>query len=289
MISGPGIRKQNSNKGVMKMQSVLIAIIILLIPIPSLSQKLSPDRTDVHQKQRIPDNSDATNQKKTTQPPIVVNVVPAPQAQAEIDDERRHRKEKTDLDRNLVNYTAQLAKFTAGLFYATVAVAVATIFLFIATTALAIFGFFQSRDTKASNRPWMGFGLSNIGKLVEGTNNITVTIISAGKSPGKITLMQAAAGLFVGEFPDNTAYPKFDVPNGQSVLVPNQVSNMRWIHTLSSQNVTQVQNGEICFYVFAQVIYDDLITGTSHKTTMCQRYDPATERYVLTAKHNTAT
>lgn len=78
-----------------------------------------------------PQQPTADNQQRASQPPIIVNVLPATKTKEEAADERRERREKAELDRRLVDWTYQLAFFTAGLFVATIA-------LFIATSASAI-------------------------------------------------------------------------------------------------------------------------------------------------------
>ncbi len=59
--------------------------------------------------------------------------------------EKSDKLEKSELDRRLVDLTHDLARFTGGLFYATLA-------LFVATAVLAWFAFRQSRDMKLSMR-----------------------------------------------------------------------------------------------------------------------------------------
>jgi hypothetical protein len=134
----------------------LAAVVILAGIVVAQSQEPSPSRgepTKKEQTQTQKPNQPATNNPQSApQPPFIVNVLPTPKTEEQAEDERRERKEKAELDRRLVDLTGELAEFTAGLFYATVAVAIATIFLVIATGALGYFGYRQSQDMKDSIR-----------------------------------------------------------------------------------------------------------------------------------------
>lgn len=82
------------------------------------------------------------------QAPIVVNVVPPKKTDVEEARERKEREEQAGRDANLVQFTAALADYTAGLFYATVA-------LVLVTAGLGYFAWRQSRDTKRSTEALM--------------------------------------------------------------------------------------------------------------------------------------
>src|SRR6266478_4462570 len=133
---------------------MLRALLILLLIAGQASSQEAPGDQGVRQQESTqPTTSDQnaqTNQQNAQRPPIIVNVIQPPKSHAQEEEEARERKEKAELDRQLVDYTKELASFTAGLFYATLGVGIATIFLVIATAVLAIFGFIQSRDMKAS-------------------------------------------------------------------------------------------------------------------------------------------
>jgi hypothetical protein len=125
---------------------IVIALLTILTgvawsqpPSPSPNERLQPEQTEAAKPQQ-PANA---NQSPASAPPIIVNVTAAPKAEDEKHEEAREREEKTKLDRRLVELTADLAFFTAALFYATGA-------LVLATVVLAIIGFIQSRDMKAS-------------------------------------------------------------------------------------------------------------------------------------------
>lgn len=76
-------------------------------------------------------------------PQINVNVVPPPKTEEQRRQEEEQRRQKAETDQKLTDYTGELARFTKGLFYATVV-------LGFATAGLVVFAFVQSRDMKSS-------------------------------------------------------------------------------------------------------------------------------------------
>src|SRR3954469_24002196 len=92
-----------------------------------------------HSQSIPPDQSPAPDQTSRSTAPTIIQIHPAEKTEAERAEEAKERHEKTELGRRLVDLTAELARFTAGLFYATIA-------LFTATAFLAFFGWRQSRD-----------------------------------------------------------------------------------------------------------------------------------------------
>lgn len=91
-----------------------------------------------------PLESAAKNQTSPV-PPITVNVAPLEKSAEEKEEERRDRVEKIESDKKLVDLTAELAKFTRWLAYATIALA-------IVTGGLVIMGIKQASDMKRSLR-----------------------------------------------------------------------------------------------------------------------------------------
>jgi len=136
--------------------AALALVFCLTLIVDSLAQSHRPSPRSgepIQQEQTHPSGSQkspATNQQNANQPPIIVNVLPPQKSEEEATEERQERDGKAALDRRAVDLTAELARFTAGLFYATVILAIATVLLFIVTAGLLIFAFFQSRDMKAS-------------------------------------------------------------------------------------------------------------------------------------------
>jgi len=135
------------------MWRIAVCLVALVVTGDALAQSERPSPSAGQQRQTQPSaaqQNPAANQQAPAQPPIIVNVLPAPKTEAERTEEAREREEKTDLDRRLVKFTADLASYTERLYYPTLAVPIATIFLVLATAGLAVFGFVQSRDMKAS-------------------------------------------------------------------------------------------------------------------------------------------
>jgi hypothetical protein len=93
------------------------------IPSPDIAAEPKQGEPSKGQEKAAPQNQIAE------QHPIIVNVLPPKKTQREIEEEQRERKDKSELDRRLVNLTEDLAIFTAVL-------ALATIGLFGATAAL---------------------------------------------------------------------------------------------------------------------------------------------------------
>lgn len=108
---------------------------------PGWTQQEKPQTTEPAQQR-------ASEPQAAAPPPIIVQGPPPQKTEAEAAEERRERQEKAELDRRLVELTAELAHFTGGLYYATIIVAIATVFLVIATVGLGYFGYRQSRDMK---------------------------------------------------------------------------------------------------------------------------------------------
>jgi hypothetical protein len=137
----------------MKLRCLVIALALsAAYATDSLGQ--SPSETEVgKQEQAKPANNNqpaAAEQKSSPQQSIIVHVEPAKKTEAEADEDRRERKEKADLDRRLVDLTAELSTYTGGLYFATVILAIATIVLCISTIGLVVMAVVQSRDMKHS-------------------------------------------------------------------------------------------------------------------------------------------
>lgn len=237
-----------------------------------------------------PKQSANLNQQGTEQAPLIVRIAPLPKTGTDRAEEATERKriaeaerKKEESDSKLVEFTGELAAFTKGLFLATIA-------LVVATFGLGMAAFFQSRDAKAANRPWIGLSLGdgNGPPIVNGSASLHVVVMSAGKSPARITLMEAASIPIAGEFPDSPQFPKIATKPGQTILVPGTASNMRWQLQLVGNENADVQSDALTFYIYARVNYEDIVTGKKHFTTMCQRYVPALGTYLLIDKYNNA-
>jgi hypothetical protein len=129
------------------LKTTLAMFLLLAGTMFAWSQEPSPSAGVTAQSQEskaATDNKPAqANRSNAEMAPIIVNVLPAPKSDREVDEERQERKDKAELDRRLVELTSDLAFFTAALFAATAALVIATI-------ALAYYAFRQSRDMKES-------------------------------------------------------------------------------------------------------------------------------------------
>jgi hypothetical protein len=105
----------------------------------SASKKMHPKLPDNQAKIQNPD----AKEKHSSPPPIIVNVSPPQKTHDEIEQEAKEREQKTELDRKLVELTGDLAKYTLGLFAATVA-------LVLATGCMAYLGWKQANDMRRS-------------------------------------------------------------------------------------------------------------------------------------------
>jgi hypothetical protein len=125
-----------------------LALCLALISDSAHSQRRS-------QQPGVPQPPTATGQQKaneeqrgTEQLPLIIKVVPTPKTEENSANEAADReriaeseRKKEQSDADIVKYTAELARFTKGLFYATIILGGATIGLLVAA-------FVQSRDTK---------------------------------------------------------------------------------------------------------------------------------------------
>ncbi len=113
-------------------------------PTPSGREARQPEKA----KSRNTDPKSHNEQPNPAQPPIVVNVIPPAKTDAERAAEEEERKQKSALDRRLVDFTADLARYTYELAQFTAGVFLATVALGIATIGLLVMAIIQSRDTK---------------------------------------------------------------------------------------------------------------------------------------------
>lgn len=126
----------------MRRDAIYGLIAALLFSISSVhAQQAAPSAPKVPEPQ-IQQAAPAEPPKAKT-PPVVIDAKVPPVADQESYEAIKERTEKAELDRRLVELTGDLARFTAGLFWATVALAALT-------AILAFFAFKQSRDMKKS-------------------------------------------------------------------------------------------------------------------------------------------
>jgi hypothetical protein len=110
-----------------------IALLILSGYAVAQQRQLQQPRNQPTQQQTAPDN------RGTDQVPFVVKELPRERA----DEERKEAREKSELDRKLTGYTADLATYTQWLFGA-------TLLLALLTGGLAGSAFWQIRDSRAA-------------------------------------------------------------------------------------------------------------------------------------------
>ena len=122
----------------------VIAVTYLLFFVAGASAQVTSIPPSQPQSKTL-DQPRAAEPKYVPQPPTIVYVQPPQKTEAETEQERHERAEKSALDKRLVDLTAELALFTRWLAYSTIA-------LFVATVGIAIFAYFQSRDMKTSIR-----------------------------------------------------------------------------------------------------------------------------------------
>jgi hypothetical protein len=115
-------------------------------------------------------NQASPEQPKATSPqPTIVYIHPPAKTEAEAEEERKERHEKADLDRRLVDLTAELSDYTGGLYRATFALVIANVLLVVVTAGLVAFAFIQSRDMKESIR-------SAAKSAVAAENSVAITL-----------------------------------------------------------------------------------------------------------------
>lgn len=131
---------------------LIIAALSFCLTASAASQEPAPSGgTQQEQPQAAKPDQPSTGQPQSTAPqPTIIYVQPPAKSEAEAEEDRRERHEKAQLDRRLVDLTADLSDYTGGLYRATVALAVSTVALVIATIGLVVFARHQSRDMKAS-------------------------------------------------------------------------------------------------------------------------------------------
>jgi hypothetical protein len=197
-LTGSGVRALGA------WRSISTAVVFILLGVAALSQEPTPGGlTQQEQPQTAkPNDPGGTQPQGTAQQAIIIYVQPPQKTEAEAEEDRQERHEKSQLDRRLVELTGELSEYTGGLYRATVALAVATIVLVIATVGLVIFAFIQSGDMKASiaaateansisrdslhaaQRPWISEESSPASGLTWKDDGCSVTIHTIIKNVG---------------------------------------------------------------------------------------------------------
>jgi hypothetical protein len=129
----------------------IAAIATLLVTAAWSQEPAPPSGTQKEQPQTAEPAQQRPAEPQTASPaPSIIYVQPPAKSAEEAEEERRERHEKTELDRRLVELTAELSSYTGGLYRATIGLVLATIILAIATFGLVIFEWRQVGDMKES-------------------------------------------------------------------------------------------------------------------------------------------
>ena len=137
--------------------------------------------------------SSPAGQEKTAPSPVIVNVLAPQKTEAQAKEERDEAAKKSGLDARLVQLTADLAKYTQWLAYATIALVIFTAFL-------AAFAFKQARDARdlflRDQRPWLNVSVSarDEGPNFDKDGGITLHLRVSCKNIGKTPAFEAANG-----------------------------------------------------------------------------------------------
>lgn len=146
----PGAFKSSFSAGGI-MWRIVLCLIALVIVGDAFAQSQRPSQRGREQVQTHPSppqqspaaSPQTADPPAAAQPPVTVNVLPTPKTEAERAEEATERKEKMELNR-------QIVKFSSGLYYATIGLAAATILLVITIGGLTVFAMGQSRAIKAA-------------------------------------------------------------------------------------------------------------------------------------------
>jgi hypothetical protein len=245
------------------------------------------------------DKPGAGEPKQATQPPIIVNVLPAPKTDAEAEHERQERAEKAELDRQLVHLTADLASFTAWLVYATAA-------LVVATAGLAIFAYVQARDMKESlaiakvaadasaksagvaeralttlERAFVYFSRWDLEQLPVREDDpsrpyyCTIRWMNTGRTQAKRFIQYINWKAFdPGTGPDAIGFADLPGPPAFPTMIGPGAEHIGHRHAIGSEYIKAALMGQWVIYVWGWCEYNDVFQGSPrHRTEFCIRLD----------------
>jgi hypothetical protein len=262
----------------MRVRLIVFCSLCLVVAAANSQESRNPKKAEATKA----DGSAKSDKNKTEAPPVVVNVVPPPKTQEETDEDRRERKEKAELDRKLVELTADLAWFTAGLFAATAA-------LVVATGALAYYAFRQSRDMRESisaakdsadiarlslistqrayvrvaNFPWLWRSdLSRPGKFFY---DITPIVENGGNTQTVDAKINLNSRLTDAPLPEGFDFP-FPYEPGFTLIGARQTVSTSHV-TILDDDLLLVQSGEKFFYIWGTIAYRDVFPETPVRVT----------------------
>jgi hypothetical protein len=285
------------------------------------AQQLLNDQTRVEQPAAQNTNNKTQEQRPEVAPqPIIVNVAAPEKTDQDRENEAKERRQKSELDSKLTEYTGELAFFTKGLFVATVVLAIATV-------ALGVFAFLQSRDMKASirvaakgaraageaanaahaqveltdihfkrlERPYVY--IYGVHRFIAGAENAGAqyTVANFGKTPAQVTVL--AAGIsFAAEPLDNLIVDYRDDPEHpllvEPVLSPGDMHQRLYLKAPDNLEFGHYQTGAGNVLIDkprlnpgeSAFVWIQISyrgpSGDGYMTSACWRYDGLTDRLV---------
>jgi uncharacterized phage infection (PIP) family protein YhgE len=163
----------------------------------------------------------------------------------------------------------------------------------------------------SSDRPWMAVH-AYVGLEAGTAATVTVSALNSGRRPGKLTAFTADGGFYSG-FPDTPTYTDENSAS-EGILVPGDSSAIQF--TIPADVVTAILAGtastpttapaaatpaagagavsapQAQYYIYADVEYTDVASGTEHTSHACWVYEPKTATsaggFVLASAYNEA-
>jgi hypothetical protein len=134
------------------------------------------------------------------------------------------------------------------------------------------------QNALASDRPWVAIhmAVSEFDKKRPAT--ITITATNSGRRPAKLTTFTANSGYYT-VFPEAPAFTNEHAASA-GMLVPGDSSTIQFL--LSTEQVKELLASSIIgpqgqYFIYANVEYTDLMTGTQHLSRANWTYAPGTE------------
>ncbi len=130
----------------------------------------------------------------------------------------------------------------------------------------------QLLDAKEADRPWVGIALQVDGVELQKAPNATLAFVNSGRRPAKVTLTQYTWQPLT-TLPDVPKYLPAPTDNSTNVIVPNSVATVTFtLNGITDATVARLKSKEYTLYVYANVEYDDPVTGNHDWTHGCWRY-----------------
>jgi hypothetical protein len=284
----------------------LVIFVLFIACISATSKDVQRKPLDIQTELHNTENKE----RRSAEPPIIVNISPPQKTHDEIEREAKEREEKSDLDRKIVELTGDLAKYTFGLF-------VTAVTLVLATVGLGIFSWRQSRDMKDSiaaakesanaavlqARAAIGvelpkiilsrvhFGDTGAASLASRLQSpkIEISVTNYGKTPAFL-LRQAIEIEVCALLPAKPVYPSaFDLPPETVVEYKNKfpLGTARPKCPLSPEDIQAILDGNTRLWVYGYVYYRDILSEP-HMARFCKLFMPPSSpryRYLFVDDH----